>query len=53
LTQYVKTMSEPQTFFSEKAANTRAERVDGVVTLYRRDDIVAINRHPAILGNGG
>ena len=29
------------------------ERIDGVVHLYRYKDILAINRHPAILGQGG
>jgi cytochrome P450 len=53
LTQHVKTMAEPQVVYSEKAGNVRAERVDGVVTLYRHDDIIKINRHPTILGNGG
>jgi cytochrome P450 len=53
LTQHVKTMAAPQLFYSEKAGAVRAERAGGVVTLYRHDDIVKINRHPAILGNGG
>jgi cytochrome P450 len=53
LTQHVKTMAAPQLFYSEKAGAVRAERAGGVVTLYRHDDIIKINRHPAILGNGG
>jgi cytochrome P450 len=53
LTQHVKSMAQPQAFFSERAGDVRAERVNGVVTLYRHDDIIKINRHPAILGNGG
>ncbi|TAM65189.1 MAG: cytochrome P450 [Mycobacterium sp.] len=53
VTQRVKSMATPQTFFSDKAGNVRAERADGVVTLYRHEDIIKINRHPAILGTGG
>jgi cytochrome P450 len=53
LTQQVKSMSDPQTLFSNKAGNVRADRTDGVVTLYRHADIVRINRHPAVLGTGG
>ncbi|MGV0793259.1 cytochrome P450 [Mycolicibacterium sp. XJ1819] len=53
IAQYVKSMASPQAFYSEKAGKVRAERVNGVVTLYRFDDIIKINRHPAILGNGG
>jgi cytochrome P450 len=52
ITQHVKSMASPQAFYSEKAEQ-RFERVNGVVTLYRFDDIIKINRHPAILGNGG
>lgn len=53
LTLQVKDMAEPQPIYYQKAAEVRAERVEGVVTLYRLKDIVAINRHPAILGTGG
>jgi cytochrome P450 len=53
LTQHVKSMAEPQVYYSEKAGTVRAERVEGVVTLYRHDDIIKVNRHPAILGTGG
>ncbi len=53
LTQQVKSMAQPQALYSEKAGEVRAERVNGVVTLYRHDDIIKVNRHPAILGNGG
>jgi cytochrome P450 len=53
ITQHVKSMASPQAFYSEKAGDVRAERVNGVVTLYRHDDIIKINRHPGILGNGG
>ena len=48
----VREMSSPQRVYHEKAG-IRFERVDGAVHLYRHGDIVAINRHPAILGNGG
>jgi len=53
LTQHVKTMAQPQNFYCDKAGTVRAECADGVVSLYRHDDIIKINRHPAILGNGG
>jgi cytochrome P450 len=49
----VKDMPTPQTVFYDKAANVRAERIDGVVHLYRFADIVAINRHPSVTGTGG
>lgn len=52
-TQSVADMANPQTIYHDKAANVRAERIDGVVHLYRQADIVAINRHPAVLGTGG
>jgi hypothetical protein len=53
LTQHVKSMAEPQTLFAQKAGDVRADRGDGIVTLYRYEDIVKINRHPAVLGTGG
>ena len=31
----------------------RAERIDGVVHLYRQSDVVAANQHRAVLGKGG
>lgn len=43
----------PQAFYSEKSGDVRAERIDGIVHLYRLADIVAINRHPAITAQGG
>ena len=52
LTQHVKSMPEPQALFSEKAA-LRFERSEGVVTLFRHEDIVKVNRHPSVLGTGG
>jgi len=53
LTLAVKSMAGPQSAYHEKA-KVRAERVQpGVVTLYRRDDLVRVNRHPAVLGAGG
>ncbi len=48
----VREMSSPQQFYSDKA-ELRFERVDGAVHLYRHGDITRINRHPAVLGNGG
>lgn len=53
LTLHVKSMASPQALFSEKAGTVRAEKSNGVWNLYRHDDIIQINRHPAILGNGG
>ena len=51
--QSTKDMSAPQTVYYDKAKNVRAERIEGVVHLYRMADIVAINRHPAVTGTGG
>ena len=48
-----KDMSTPQTVYYDKAKNVRAERIEGVVHLYRYADIIAINRHPAVTGTGG
>lgn len=54
LTLAVKSLASPQSVYYDKAKNLRAERAAaGVVTLYRRDDVVRINRHPAVLGAGG
>lgn len=53
LSQRVKTMAQPQTVYYDKAKNVRAEHLDGALHLYRHEDIVRINRHPAVLGNGG
>ena len=53
LTQRVKNMAEPQKLFAEKAGDVRADHGDGIVTLYRHEDIVKVNRHPAVLGTGG
>ena len=49
----VKAESEPQTYWHQKAKDVRLERIDGVVHLYRYTDILAVNRHPAVLGQGG
>jgi cytochrome P450 len=51
--QAIKNMPTPQTVYYDKAANVRAERIEGVVHLYRLADIVAINRHLAVTGTGG
>ena len=53
LSQRVKTMAEPQIVYHDKAGNVRAENLDGALHLYRHQDILHINRHPAVLGNGG
>ena len=39
--------------YYEKAKNVRAEYIDGALHLYRHNDILRVNRHPAVLGNGG
>ena len=49
----VKSESQPQNYYHQKAKDVRLERIDGVVHLYRYDDILAVNRHPAVLGQGG
>ena len=51
--QAIKDDPTPQTVYYDKAANVRAERIEGVVHLYRLADITAINRHPAVTGTGG
>ena len=53
LSQRVASMAEPQTVYYEKAKNVRAEYLDGALHLYRHSDIIRVNRHPAVLGNGG
>jgi cytochrome P450 len=53
LSQRVKSMAQPQTVYYDKAGNVRAEYLDGALHLYRHQDILRINRHPAVLGNGG
>lgn len=46
-------LSYPQLVYCEKASQIRAERAEGAVRLYRYKDILAVNRHPAVLGVGG
>jgi cytochrome P450 len=53
LSQVVKPMAQPQTVYYDKAQNVRAEYIDGALHLYRHQDILRVNRHPAVLGNGG
>lgn len=54
LTLAVKSLANPQIIYNAKAQGVRAECTEaGVVTLYRRDDLMRINRHPAVLGPGG
>jgi cytochrome P450 len=57
LSEWVQAMASvphPQRHYHDKARDVRAEHApDGVVWLYRHDDILAINRHPAVLGTGG
>ena len=49
----MKSSVSPQAVYYDKAKNVRAERVDGIVHLYRFDDITRINRHPDVRGIGG
>lgn len=52
--QALATAPHPQQHYYDKAKDVRAERSpDGVVWLYRHDDILAINRHPSVTGTGG
>jgi cytochrome P450 len=52
--QALKCEPHPQRHYHDKARDVRAERApDGVVWLYRHNDILAINRHPGVLGTGG
>ena len=52
--QALATVAHPQRFYYDKAQGVRAEQApDGVWWLYRHDDILAINRHSAVLGTGG
>jgi cytochrome P450 len=51
--QSMKSSASPQAVYFDKAKNVRAERFEGIVHLYRFDDITRINRHPDIRGTGG
>lgn len=53
LSQQVKDLAEPQRIYLEKAREVRAERIDGALHLYCHEDILAVNKHPDVLGNGG
>lgn len=53
LSQQVKDLADPQSVYSAKARDVRAEHIDGALHLYRHEDILAINKHPQVLGNGG
>ncbi|WP_246224291.1 cytochrome P450 [Mycolicibacterium anyangense] len=47
-------LTHPQPYLAEKVATTRFERIEeGVVYLYRHEDIIKVNRDPRILGVGG
>jgi len=50
--QSMKSSASPQSVYFDKAKNVRAERFEGIVHLYRFDDITRINRHPDIRGTG-
>jgi cytochrome P450 len=51
--QSMKSSTSPQSVYYDKAKNVRAERLEGIVHLYKFDDITRINRHPDIRGTGG
>lgn len=52
--QSLQTVPHPQPVYFDKAGNIRAERgTHGEWRLYRHADLLRINRHPAVLGNGG
>lgn len=53
LSQQVKTLANPQLVYMEKARDIRAEHIDGALHLYRHEDILAVNKHPDVLGSGG
>lgn len=57
LSEWVQALADaphPQDHYHAKARDVRAERApDGVVWLYRHDDILRINRHPDVTGTGG
>ncbi len=53
LSQQVKNLAEPQHVYFEKARDVRSEYIDGALHLYRHEDILAINKHQDVLGNGG
>lgn len=53
LSQQIKNLAEPQHVYYQKAAEVRAEYIDGGLHLYRHEDILAINKHQDVLGNGG
>ena len=53
LSQQVKDLHDPQLVYMAKARDVRAEYIDGALHLYRHEDILAVNKHPDVLGNGG
>ena len=54
MSQQVKDLAaNPQEVYSAKARDVRAEHIDGALHLYRHEDILALNKHPDVLGNGG
>jgi cytochrome P450 len=52
ITNGVQGLECPQARYTE-LAEKRVEYVDGVTNLFRWEDITRINRHPAVLGQGG
>lgn len=53
LSQIVKSAPHPQEIYSAKAKDVRAEYIDGALHLYRHEDILLVNKHIDVLGNGG
>ena len=53
LSQQVKDLHDPQLVYMAKARDVRAEYIDGALHLYRHEDILAVNKNPDVLGNGG
>ena len=53
MSQQVKDLANPQEVYSAKARDVRAEHIDGRCTCTATRDILALNKHPDVLGNGG
>ena len=47
----MKSSASPQAVYYDKAKNVRAERFEGIVHLYRFDDITRINRGRAFFAD--
>ncbi|MGV0791155.1 cytochrome P450 [Mycolicibacterium sp. XJ1819] len=49
----IETMEHPQQYLADRATRRYERSADGAIYLYRHDDILRLNRHPNVLGNGG